>query len=51
MPVLGHQFHLQKREASKQEIIDLTAPLIQHALQKLWNISVDVCLKFPEWIG
>ncbi len=48
MPVLGHQFHLQKREASKQEIIDLTAPLIQHALQSFGIYRLMFASKFPN---
>ena len=47
MPVLGHQFHLQKREASKQEIIDLTAPLIQHALQSFGMYRLMFASNFP----
>ena len=47
MPVLGHQFHLQKREASKQEIIDLTAPLIQHALQSFGIYRLMFASNFP----
>src|SRR5690606_36477623 len=32
MRVLGHDFHTQKRLASKQELVERATPLIQHAL-------------------
>lgn len=47
MPVLGHQFHQQQRLASKQEIIDLTAPLIQHALKSFGMYRVMFGSNFP----
>ena len=39
--------YLQKREASKQEIIDLTAPLIQHALQSFGIYRLMFASNFP----
>lgn len=47
MPVLGHGFHKEKRLASKQEIIDLTQPMIHHALQCFGKYRVMFASNFP----
>ena len=47
MPVLGHQFHKSKKQASKAEIIDLVLPLISHALQSFGPYRVMYASNFP----
>ncbi|SPL70566.1 amidohydrolase family protein [Acinetobacter stercoris] len=47
MPVLGHQFHKQNKLASKQEIIDLVAPLITHVLDSFGTYRVMFASNFP----
>ncbi|AXY60556.1 amidohydrolase family protein [Acinetobacter sp. WCHAc010052] len=47
MPVLGHQFHKKKQQASKQQIIDLVAPLITHALDSFGSYRVMFASNFP----
>ena len=47
MPVLGHQFHKQKQLASKQQIIDLVAPLITHTLDSFGSYRVMFASNFP----
>lgn len=47
MPILGHQFHQKKQQASKQEIIDLVAPLITHALDSFGTYRVMFASNFP----
>ena len=47
MPVLGHQFHKKKQQASKQQIIDLVAPLITHALDSFGRYRVMFASNFP----
>ena len=47
MPVLGHQFHLKNRIASKQEIIDLVHPLITHVLESFGAYRVMFGSNFP----
>lgn len=47
MPVLGHQFHKKKQHASKQQIIDLVAPLITHALDSFGIYRVMFASNFP----
>ncbi len=47
MPVLGHQFYKNKQLASKQQIIDLVAPLILHALESFGTYRVMFASNFP----
>ncbi|MBJ8423364.1 amidohydrolase family protein [Acinetobacter bereziniae] len=47
MPVLGHQFYKNKHLASKQQIIDLVAPLILHALESFGTYRVMFASNFP----
>ena len=47
MPVLGHQFYKQKKLASKQQIIDLVAPIITHTLDSFGNYRVMFASNFP----
>lgn len=47
MPVLGHQFYKKKQLASKQQIIDLVAPLITHALDSFGTYRVMFASNFP----
>ncbi|QIO05505.1 amidohydrolase family protein [Acinetobacter shaoyimingii] len=47
MPVLGHQFHKQKRLASKAEIFDLVHPMITHALESFGTYRVMFASNFP----
>ena len=47
MPVLGHQFHKQGRVASKQEVYDLTMPLITHVLRSFGTYRVMFASNFP----
>lgn len=47
MPVLGHQFYKKKQLASKQQIIDLVAPLILHALESFGTYRVMFASNFP----
>jgi predicted TIM-barrel fold metal-dependent hydrolase len=47
MPVLGHQFYKNRQLASKQQIIDLVAPLILHALESFGTYRVMFASNFP----
>ncbi|CAB1214214.1 amidohydrolase family protein [Acinetobacter bouvetii] len=47
MPVLGHQFHKQNRLATKQEVYDLTLPLISHVLKNFGPYRVMFASNFP----
>ncbi|KKW76256.1 amidohydrolase [Acinetobacter sp. Ag2] len=47
MPVLGHQFYKNKQLASKQQIIDLVAPLILHAIESFGTYRVMFASNFP----
>ena len=47
MPVLGHQFYKKKQLANKQQIIDLVAPLILHALESFGTYRVMFASNFP----
>lgn len=47
MPVLGHDFHQQKRLATKQELVERAAPLIQHALNCFGAKRVMFASNFP----
>lgn len=47
MPVLVHQFYKNKQLASKQQIIDLVAPLILHALESFGTYRVMFASNFP----
>ena len=47
MPVLGHQFYKKKQLASKQQITDLVAPLILHALESFGTYRVMFASNFP----
>ncbi|KAF1019636.1 MAG: hypothetical protein GAK29_03848 [Acinetobacter bereziniae] len=47
MPVLGHQFYKKKQLASKQQIIDLVAPLFLHALESFGTYRVMFASNFP----
>ena len=47
MPVLGHQFHKKQQQASKQQIIDLVAPLITHTLDRFGSYRVMFASNFP----
>ena len=47
MPVLGHDFHQQKRLASKQELVERATPLIQHALDCFGSKRVMFASNFP----
>ncbi len=47
MPVLGHDFHTQKRLATKQELVECAAPLIQHALYCFGSGRVMFASNFP----
>ena len=47
MPVLGHDFHTQKRLASKQELVERAAPVIQHTLDCFVSGRVMFASNFP----
>jgi L-fuconolactonase len=47
MPVLGHDFHTQKRLASKQELVERAAPVIQHTLDCFGSGRVMFASNFP----
>ncbi len=47
MPVLGHRFHLERKLAKKDELIQLAAPLIQHALQCFAKDRIMFASNFP----
>ena len=47
MPVLGHTFHKEKRLATKNEIFELSAPLITHALESFGMYRVMFASNFP----
>ncbi|EXB82384.1 amidohydrolase family protein [Acinetobacter sp. 272263] len=47
MPVLGHQFHKNKRLATKQQMIDLLSPMILHALKSFGTYRVMFGSNFP----
>lgn len=47
MPVLGHQFYQYNKRATKQEIIDLTTPLVMHALQCFGSYRLMFASNFP----
>ena len=47
MPVLGHRFHSEGRLATKQEIVDLTQPMIRHALSCFGSHRVMFASNFP----
>jgi L-fuconolactonase len=47
MPILGHQFHKQKRLASKTEVFDLAYPLISHVLQCFGPYRIMFASNFP----
>ena len=46
MPVLGHRFHLEQNW-QKDELIQLAAPLIQHALQCFGKDRIMFASNFP----
>ncbi|WP_180039858.1 amidohydrolase [Acinetobacter sp. YH12100] len=47
MPVLGHDFHQQKRLATKQELLERAAPLIQHTLDCFGSERLMFASNFP----
>ena len=47
MPVLGHTYHKKRTQPTKQEIIDLTSPLIHHALKSFGPYRVMFASNFP----
>ena len=47
MPVLGHRFHQSGQVAHKEEIISLSTPLIQHALDCFGTHRVMFASNFP----
>lgn len=47
MPVLGHQYYQYNKRATKQEIVDLTTPLIIHALQSFGSYRVMFASNAP----